>query len=357
VRPMTGRKEWLDLLKLLAPGSLLREGLDNMLHARTGALIVLGSKKVETIMDGGFKVDAPLTPSSIYELAKMDGAIVLNSRATRLLMANVHLNPDPRTPSRETGIRHRIAERVSRQTGCAVISISQRRNVITLYLGEEKYVLQDLSILLVKVSQALQTLEKHKNVLDQALVNLSALEFENLVTLEEVISVLQRSEMVLRIAGIVEQYIVELGSEGHLIGMQLEELLGNLTEEQDLVLRDYQVRDRQEEKEKILRRLAESSDEELLDPVHMGTLLGYREEDCRLGEAVQPRGYRLLGKIPRLPRGVADHVAREFGTLQDLAAASPERLNQVEGIGEVRARTISRGLKRLREQCLLEKRV
>ncbi len=348
------RKKLIEYLKLLSPGTILREGLDNMLYGRTGALIVLSSgKKVEDIMEGGFNIDTPLTPSNIYELAKMDGSIILNNRATRILSANVHLNPDPDVQSRETGIRHRIAERVSKQTGSAVISISQRRNVITLYLEEEKYVLHDLSILLGKVSQALKTLERHKSVLDQALLNLSALEFENLVTLEEVISVLQRSEMVLRISEIVEQYIVELGVEGNLIGMQLEELLGNLTEEQGLVIMDYQSSDRQ--KEEILRRLEESCDEELMDLFHMGTILGYKEEQCHLGEPVQPRGYRLLSKIPRLPWGIIENTVQELGCLKEIISSSPERLNKVEGIGEVRARTINRGLKRLREQCLLEK--
>ena len=352
---MTGkksRKGLIEHLKLLSPGSLLREGLDNIIYGRTGALLVLGSgKKVEALMDGGFKVDTPLTPSNIYELAKMDGAIILNSRATRIQYANAHLNPDPDIPSGETGIRHRTAERVSRQTGCAVISISQRRNVITLYLGEDKYVLQDLALLMGKVNQALQTLEKHKSVLDQAFLNLSALEFENLVTLEEVASVLQRSEVVLRIAEIVERYIVELGEEGSLIGLQLEEQLGNLTEEQGLVVLDSKAGG-MGEKEEILRRLEESSDEELKDLCHIGELLGY--EEC-LEENLEPRGYRLLTKIPRIPRGVVENLVQELGCLKEILSSSPERLSQVEGIGGVRARSINRGLKRLREQSLLDK--
>jgi diadenylate cyclase len=305
-------------------------------------------------MDGGFRIEKELNASNLYELSKMDGAIILNSKATRIHCASVHLNPDPGIISHETGIRHRTAERSARQTGCPVISVSQRRNVITLYMGEEKYVLNDLSILLGKVNQALQTLERHKNVLDQSLINLSALEFENLVTLEEVTMVLQRSEVVLRIAEIVEQYVVELGDEGNLIVMQLAELLGNPTEDQRLLVMDYCVECKESAK-KVLQQLEKSSSEELKDLSYIGKLLGYEDPDLEL--PLRPRGYRVLHKIPRLPQGVIDNVVQTLGGLADIMASPPEKLGTVEGIGEVRARSISRGLKRLREQCLIERHI
>ncbi len=349
------KKKIVNVLKLLSPGTVLREGLDNIIYGRTGALIVLGfGEEVQSIMDGGFKIEKELNASNLYELSKMDGAIILNSKATRILCASVHLNPDSNIASDETGIRHRTAERAAKQTGCPVISVSQRRNIISLYVGEEKYVLHDLSILLGKVNQALQTLERHKSVLDQSLINLSALEFENLVTLEEVAMVLQRSEVVLRIAEIVEQYVVELGDEGSLIVMQLDELLGNPTDDQRLLVMDYCVECKEPAK-KVLQQLEKSSSEELKDFGYIGKLLGYDVTD--LESPLQPRGYRVLHKIPRLPQGVIDNVVMTLGGLSEIMASPPEKLDMVEGIGEVRSRSIRRGLKRLREQCLIERHI
>jgi diadenylate cyclase len=200
-------------LKLVAPGTRLREGLDSILRAKTGALIVLGdSAEVLEVVEGGFHLDAEFAPPSLYELAKMDGAIVLSEDARRILYANAQLIPDPSIPSVETGIRHRTAERVARQTGTLVIAISQRRGVITLYRGANRYSLQDISVILSKANQAVQTLEKYKRVLDKALVNLTALEFEDLVTVYDVVWVVQRGEMVLRIVRELKNYISELGA-------------------------------------------------------------------------------------------------------------------------------------------------
>ena len=194
-------EQMLKTVGMLAPGTMLYEGLENILRARTGALIVVGdSEQVLDLVDGGFRIDSEMRPTSLYELAKMDGAIVLSSDARRILLANAQLNPDPLIPTFETGTRHRTAERVARQTGELVISISQRRNVITLYQGNFKYVLRDVSVILAKANQALQTLEKYKSVMEQALTNISALEFEDLITLTDVTQVLQRAQMVERIA-------------------------------------------------------------------------------------------------------------------------------------------------------------
>ncbi|MFP4016840.1 MAG: DNA integrity scanning diadenylate cyclase DisA, partial [Halanaerobiales bacterium] len=224
--------EFSKILKMISPGTVLREGLENVLRAKTGGLIVLGdSEEVLGIVDGGFNLNAELSPARLYELAKMDGAMVLNDNADRILCANAQLIPDPTIPSEETGTRHRTAERVARQTGKLVIAISQRRDIISLYLGDEKHILEDIRVILSKANQAVQTLEKYRNVLDQALTNLSALEFEDLVTISDVVTVIQRAEMVLKIEREIKRYINELGSEGRLIKMQLEELIANIKDE------------------------------------------------------------------------------------------------------------------------------
>src|SRR5690554_7544617 len=226
-------------LEIMAPGTQLYEGLESILKARTGALIVIGDcPEVLALVNGGFHIDSEMHPAALYELAKMDGAIVLSSDAKRILYANTHLTPDPMIPTQETGTRHKTAERVAKQTGQMVISISQRRNVITIYKDNWKHVVREVSVILSKANQALSTLEKYRSVFQQSLTNLSALEFEDLVTLTEVVTVLQRSQMVERIASEIERYVIQLGAEGRLVTMQLEELMADVKEVGFLVFND-----------------------------------------------------------------------------------------------------------------------
>ncbi|NLM38770.1 MAG: DNA integrity scanning protein DisA [Firmicutes bacterium] len=344
-------------LSLVAPGTLLYEGLENILRARTGALIVVGdSPEVWAIVNGGFKIDAELHPAALYELAKMDGAIVISSDAKRILLANTHLTPDPMIPSHETGTRHRTAERVARQTGSMVISISQRRNVITVYKSNWKYVLREVSVILAKANQALATLEKYKSVFQQSLTNLSALEFEDLVTLADVATVLQRSQMVSRIANEISRYVLQLGSEGRLVHMQLEELMVDIKDEGRLVFQDYAQLDDTDPLE-AWEEIEGWDSEDLLNPALMSKALGYSSGISSLEQAVVPRGYRVLAKIPRLPMPVIENLVREFGSLPAVMEASIEELDDVEGIGEVRAKAIKEGLRRLREQVLVDRQL
>jgi diadenylate cyclase len=344
----------IKVLQMVAPGTVFYEGLENILRARTGALIVIGdTEKVMKVVDGGYHINADLNPASLYELAKMDGAIILSGDAKKILLANTHLTPDSIIPTRETGSRHRTAERVAVQTGELVIAISQRRNLITLFKGNERHVLRDVGTILAKANQALQTLEKYKSVLDQALVNLSALEFEDLVTLTDVCTVVQRTAMVSRIAKEIEFYIYELGTEGRLVNMQLEELMFDLEAEGMLVLRDYLVDDSQEEK--VVETLSEWTYEELLDLGAVGKELGYSTQS--LDVPVTQRGFRILKKIPKLPLPVIENLVRRFNDLQNIVGASLEELDEVEGIGEVRAKSIKEGLRRLREQVLLDRHI
>src|SRR5215475_9338872 len=212
----------LRALDVVAPGGALREGLDNIVHSRTGGLIVIGDpEEVSFLFSGGINLDIDYTPAMLYQVAKMDGAIVLNGEATKIAWANVQLMPDPTILSSETGTRHRTAERVSKQTSALVIAISQRRDVVSLYVEGAKYILQDIPAVLAKANQGLATLEKYRERLDQVSARLSVLEFEGGGVLYDALSVLQRAELVTRMAVEVERYIVELGTEGRLIEMQL----------------------------------------------------------------------------------------------------------------------------------------
>lgn len=347
-------EELFKILKMVAPGTTLYEGLENILRAKTGALIVVSdSDNILKLVGGGFRINSDLEPSSLYELAKMDGAIVLSSDAKKILVANAHLTPDHLIPTSETGTRHRTAERMAIQTGELVIAISQRRNVITLYKGNQRYVIREIGTVLAKANQALQTLQKYKSVLEQALLNLSALEFENLVTLSDVAIVIQRAEMVSRIAAEIKRYIYELGAEGRLVSMQLEELMVNIEDDGLLVLRDY-VSGRTDIVTNIKETLSIWDDEELLDLNALIRLLGY-PNGTTPDLSINARGFRLLNKIPRLPFPVVENLVETFGELQKILDASTEELDDVEGIGEVRARTIKDGLRRLREQILLDR--
>lgn len=344
------------MLKFVAPGTPLRDGIDNVLRAKTGGLIVVGyNEKVQSIIDGGFAINCSFTPSFLYELAKMDGAIILNEMGNKILHANTQLVPDTSIPSSETGMRHRTAERVAKQTGCLVVAISERRNVITLYKGNFRYALKDMGVILTKANQAIQTLEKYKSVLDQAITNLGALEFEELVTLSDVLQVLHRVEMVLKIKDEIISYVNELGTEGRLIRLQMTELVAHIEEDAAMLVRDYSKED--VDPYEVLEQMQDLSDTELLEDDALLRLLGYTGFANPEEQAVSPRGYRILHKIPRLPILIINNLVRNFSNLTHIMKASPEQLDKVDGIGEVRARKIKEGLKRIQEQVFIDRHI
>lgn len=344
------------VLKMVSPGTALREGLENVLRAKTGALIVLGENpEMMEIVDGGFRLDTEFTPANLYELAKMDGAIILSDDAKRILYVNAMLLPNPSIPSTETGIRHRTAERVARSTGLLTISISQRRNIITLYKGSVKYPLKDIGVILNKANQAIQTLDKYQAVFNQSVASLGVLEFEEMVNISDVTTVLQRFEMVMRVVKEIVKYIVELGSEGRLIKMQLEELVADIDQEGYLVIKDYYTISDGRTLDSVLSDMSALSPEDLLDLTNFSKILGYGSNVNTLDESVLPRGHRILSKIPRLPLPIIDNVVEGFGTLQNILTASIKELDDVEGIGEVRARSIKEGLRRLQQQLIIDR--
>src|SRR5512133_1667586 len=177
-----------------APGTELRSAIDDIIRSSEGALIVIGEpNELAFLFSGGIKLDVPFRPQLLYELAKMDGAIIVNSMVTKLSYANVQLMPDPTIPSAETGTRHRTAERVAKQTGALVISISQQRDVVTLYVSDARYQLEEISDVLAKTNQAVTTLETYRTRFDQVSTRLTALEFQGAAMLDDVLVALQRA--------------------------------------------------------------------------------------------------------------------------------------------------------------------
>ncbi|GLC29844.1 DNA integrity scanning diadenylate cyclase DisA [Clostridium omnivorum] len=346
-------KELIGILKIMAPGTPLREGLENVLRAKTGGLIVLGdSEQILKLVDGGFAINSEYSPSYIYELAKMDGAIVISSDFKRILFANTQLVPDSSIPTFETGTRHRTADRVAKQTGSIVVAISQRRNIITIYKGSTKYILKDSSVILGKANQALQTLEKYVVVLDRVVSNLNMLEFQDIAALFDVLTAIQRTEMVMRIVAEIERYIYELGNEGRLISMQLNELVKFVEQDEIFLIRDYCQHNL--DYNEIYKQIQNLDSEQLLDLETLSKLLGYPGVPL-VDTLISPRGYRMLNKIPRIPSSVIENLVKNFKELKAVMEASYEQLDKVEGIGDARARAIKNGLRRLREQIMIDK--
>jgi diadenylate cyclase len=343
-------------LEMIAPGTALREGLDAILDARTGGLIVIGDlDELGFLLSGGIKIDVDYSPALLYQLAKMDGAIALGANATKIAMANVQLVPDPTILSVETGMRHRTAERVAKQTGCLVIAISQRREVVSLYVDGTRYVLEDIPVVLAKANQALATLDKYRTRLDQVSTRLTALEFEGGATLHDVLTALQRAELVTRMAVEIERYIVELGTEGRLIEMQLEETMVGVAADRAALLHDHLREDGDATFAAALDQLARLPHQDLLDFGRLAELLGYDRKTNTLDFPVTPRGFRILGRIPRLPRLVVHQIVRRFGGLDEILASTDPEMEMVEGVGEIRAKDIREGLRRLQEINLVDR--
>ncbi len=343
-------------LEMVAPGTALREGVDNILHAHTGGLIVIADvDELSFMFSGGIKLDLEYTPALLYELAKMDGAIALSANATKISYANVQLTPDPTIHTSETGTRHRTAERVSKQTDALVVAISERREVVSLYVDGTRYILEDIPVVLAKANQALATLDKYRSRLDQVSTRLTALEFEGGATLHDVLTVLQRIELVTRMAVEIERYIVELGTEGRLIEMQLDETMVGVSADKAALVHDYLMEDSDENFSLAFDRLVRLAHQDLLDFGRLAELLGFDRKLNSIDYPVSPRGIRILGRIPRLPKMVVKRIIDEFGGLEELLAATDGELETVEGVGEIRAKDIREGLRRQQEINLVDR--
>ncbi len=346
----------LEAIATVAPGTALRQAVDDIIRSHEGALIVIGEPdELSFLFSGGIRLDAPFRPQLMYELAKMDGAIIVDTAVRRLSWANVQLMPDPTIPSDETGTRHRTAERVAKQTGALVVSISQQRETVTIFVGPARYQLDPIADVLAKTNQALATLDTYRQRLEQVLTRLTALEFQNAVVLDDVLVVLQRAEMTSRMSERIQRDCVELGGEGRLIRLQLEELVGDVPSERDAIVRDYHAVGGGPEAAVALEGLRALRYQDLLEFDRLTTLLGYGRSVNPLDHSVAPRGYRVLSHIPRIPDSVVRHVVADLGSLDAVVRASQRDLEAVEGVGAVRAREIREGLRRLQEHNLVDR--
>jgi diadenylate cyclase len=340
----------LEVLRLVAPGTTLRQGLERILRAETGALIVLGAPPtVQALFTGGFRIDVPYTAQRLSELAKMDGALVLDHGAHQILWANVHLMPDPSVPTSETGTRHRTAERVARQSSVPVIAVSESMRTVTLYLDQWRHVVEEAAAVLSRADQAVQTLQRYRARCDEASAALDAAELGSHSTLRPVLNLICRCEMVRRVAAEVERYEAELGSDARLLRLQLEDLSAGVEDEQALAIRDYLRPGRGVELADVLAELARLSPEQLYDVPLVAKALDLSGNPDALDVGLVPRGFRLLSRVRGLPASVITRVVERFGSLKVILAAGIEDLEEVEGVGPGRARNLREGLRRLAE--------
>ncbi|MFD6893677.1 DNA integrity scanning diadenylate cyclase DisA [Rhodococcus sp. NPDC060086] len=340
----------------LAPGTALRDGLERILRGRTGGLIVLGfDEHVASICDGGFELDVEFAPTRLRELSKMDGAVVVSTDGTRIVRANVQLVPDHRIPTVESGTRHRAAERTAIETGYPVVSVSQSMSIVSVYVEGRRHVIDDSAMILSRANQAVATLERYKARLDEVTRQLSVVEIEDIVTLRDALTVAQRLEMMHRLSVEIEQDVLELGTDGRQLALQLEELVGDNQLARQLLVLDYlsgtdspSVLD----VEQALDALGCLTDVDLLDLTTLARAFGYPNTIEALDTAMSPRGYRVLNRVPRLRARQIDRLVSAFGTLQGLLAATAADLQAVEGIGALWARYIREGLSRLAEASI-----
>jgi diadenylate cyclase len=356
--PTTNRDDALRaVLATVAPGTWLRDGLERILRGNTGALITVGwDRVVESLCTGGFPLDVEFSATRLRELCKMDGGVVLTTDGTRIVRASVHMVPDPTIPTEESGTRHRTAQRVAVQTGYPVISVSQSMRIISLYLGPRRYALEPSSELLSRANQAIATLERYKSRLDEVSNTLSALEIEDLATVRDAAVVTQRLEMVRRIADEITGYVVELGTDGRLLALQLDELMAGVEIDRELIVRDYLPTFRRSRSARAaLDELSDLSPNDLLDTTVVARTMGFGATAEVLDNAASPRGYRLLARVPRLPGAILERVVDHFGTLQKLLAATAEDLQAVDGVGEARARTVREAISRMADASIIDR--
>ena len=343
----------LNSLQRIAPGTDLRTGIEYILQAKTGALIVIGdSEQVLKLVDGGFYIGCSFTPAKFYELAKMDGAIILSQDANKILYANTHLYPNPLIKTSETGTRHRTAERVAKQTKTLVISISQKRDVVTLYIDDIKHTLEEPRIVLSKANQALQTLSKYKEGLDYLMVNLTIRELEDMITLFDVVTVLQRSSIVQKTENEVRKYIYELGTDGKLLLMQVEELMSNVIDENLKVIEDYVNFDDNVKSVEIKNKINSLGEDALVDLENVAKILGYKLEVNLKEFQVRPKGIRIVSEIKRLPEQLLRNLIFKFGNLKNILNANIEEIAEVQGMGKARASLLYDRLKKFSEYHL-----
>ena len=334
-------------LKMTAPGTALRVALDMIIAGRLGALICVGDTENVLAAGGdGFKLDVSFTANRLFELCKMDGAVVVDKDLTRILRANFHLNPDATLPTAETGTRHRTAARMSLLTKSIVIAVSSRRSLITVYVDGHVIPLKSVPAIMSTVNQLSVAMQNTRQQLDRALLRLTALELDNYVTLGDVAGIFYLFEVLMSAADQLDACLLELGSEGKTTAMQREEYLGGIDEAYNLMIRDYAVDSSAEEARAIRRRFHETADTELRSAESVGQILGYsdgRGEDA----SMEPLGLRTLSRVHVVNDEIAARIVDAYDNLQQLLHVAENDTSSLKSLGVENPGALANSLRRM----------
>ena len=333
----------LNILKRLSPGTGLREGLDDILRGKHGALIVIGNPAVANLFEGGFRVNCKFNSKRLAELAKMDGAIILSEDFKKILYANTFLVPDRTLSTIETGTRHQAAERTAKQINGLVIAVSERREKITVYYKNSKFSVQPSTELLRRATETLQILEKQREVFDELISNLNVLEVTNLVSVSDVCSMLQRMEIIKKMADIINEYIVALGREGIIVRMRMKELVKGINKEKEFIIKDYGIRNNK------LKQFFELNFENLLGADNVASILFGDSSET----SISPKGYRILNKTS-LNETEIDNLMNNFKNFEEILDKDDGKIKQV--LGE-KTDVFQKEIAKLREQIMIGKKI
>ena len=325
-------------LTQLLPGEPLRIGVDLIADKKSGALIVIGSSaKLEKISSGGINlIDCSYSPEMLSELAKMDGAIIVDELVTKILKANVHLNPSDTLNTTQTGTRHRTAERTAEETNLTVITVSEESSLVKVFTNSDTTELEEPSVILGRVNESLQSVDRMRRRFDDAVTELGELEIENSLSNQQVLEVIQRGELLTRLAKQVRSEALRLGGEAGLVLIQIDSLESGVTNTLNLVLKDHLPAKKYRNIAKAIDEISRQSYEELNDINYLGSVLG----KLPLDDLSTSKGYRVLARLPNLPENLHDSIIQKFKTLPKLLSASPEKLYEIEGIGQGRAQQL-----------------
>jgi diadenylate cyclase len=325
-------------LTQLLPGEPLRIGVDLIADKKSGALIVIGSSaKLDKISSGGVDlIDCEYSPEMLSELAKMDGAIIVDEFVTKILKANVHLNPSDTLNTTQTGTRHRTAERTAEETNLTVITVSEESSLVKVFTNSETTELEEPSVILGRVNESLHSVDRMRRRFDDAVAELGELEIENSLSNQQVLEVIQRGELLTRLAKQVRSEALRLGGEAGLVLIQIDSLESGVTNTLNLVLKDHLPPKKYRNIVKAIDEISRQSYEQLNDIDYLGSVLG----KLPLDDLSTSKGYRVLARLPNLPENLHDSIIQKFKTLPKLLSASPEKLYEIEGIGRGRAQQL-----------------
>lgn len=321
-----------EAIRATAPGTAMRRALDMIIAGHLGALICVGD--VEHVLaagNDGFPLNISFTANRLFELSKMDGAVVLDGDLNQILRANFHLNPDPSLPTSETGMRHRTAARMSLLTKALVISVSERRQVVNLYIGGRSHQLRTVPEIMTLTSQLQGTLQSTRQSLDRGLLRLSSLELDNYVTLSDITYLYNQFELLLLIDKDLRRYVNELGAEGRSVEMQRSQFVGDVEDEYILMIRDYAANSSREEAVRIRSQFSQLAADASLNCKNVSKILG--RENLKEDSVITPLGLRTLSRISVVREGMADKIVDEYGSLRELLDAIEDNPSRLDDIG------------------------